>query len=130
MPRLRHDRAIERTDSPGLVCSAKRPEYHWNRTGNRPLPGGVANNGSAGYVIGPLVLRFRSSHHFAAPSRANFGIKGALASICFQCGFGFEVPILTLPHNLIGTSNPPHWHRILTPIYIGIGARPSSAFRR
>src|ERR1043166_2462891 len=29
------------------------------------------------------VLRFRSSHHFAAPSRANFGIKGALASICF-----------------------------------------------
>src|SRR5712691_11777894 len=30
-----------------------------------------------------VVLRFRSSHHFAAPSRANFGIKGALASICF-----------------------------------------------
>src|SRR5207244_5000005 len=33
--------------------------------------------------LGRLVLRFRSLHHFAAPSRANFGIKGALASICF-----------------------------------------------
>src|SRR2546430_2862848 len=29
---------------------------------------------------GRLVLRFRSSHHFAAPSRANFGSKGALAN--------------------------------------------------
>jgi hypothetical protein len=27
-----------------------------------------------------LVLRFRSSHHIAASSFANFGIKGALAN--------------------------------------------------
>jgi len=35
---------------------------------------------------GRLVLRFRSSHHFAAPSRANFG-SGALARISHtRCG--------------------------------------------
>src|SRR5689334_10404513 len=34
----------------------------------------------SGVVMGILVLRFRSSHHVAAPSFANFGIKGALAN--------------------------------------------------
>src|SRR5213083_779171 len=31
--------------------------------------------------VSPLVSRFRSSHHCAAPSCANFGIKGTLASL-------------------------------------------------
>lgn len=32
----------------------------------------------------PLVLRFRSSHQFAAHSSANFGIKGALGISTFS----------------------------------------------
>ena len=32
-------------------------------------------------IIGGLVSRFRSSHHCAAPSSANFGIKGTLATL-------------------------------------------------
>src|SRR5712691_6276611 len=40
-----------------------------------------------------LVFRFRSSHHFAAPSSAHFGIKGTLAiSILSSAAYGFEVP--------------------------------------
>src|SRR5713101_6130925 len=55
-----------------------------------------------------LVLRFRSSHHFAADSGANFGIKGALAiSMLSSAVFGFEVPTRACC-KLIGTSNPPH----------------------
>src|SRR5436305_15195580 len=55
-----------------------------------------------------LVLRFRSSHHFAADSSANFGIKGALAiSMLSSAVFGFEVPTRACC-KLIGTSNPPH----------------------
>src|SRR5215216_1627706 len=55
-----------------------------------------------------LVFRFRSSHHFAAPSSANFGIKGTLAlSILSSAAYGFEVPTRDC-RELIGTSNPPH----------------------
>src|SRR3989442_389618 len=39
---------------------------------------------------GSLVLRFRSSHHFAAPSHANFGI-GTLAPSRHERGLCFEV---------------------------------------
>src|SRR5262249_33809827 len=33
----------------------------------------------------PLVSRFRSSQTSPAPSDANFGIKGTLATLCFYC---------------------------------------------
>src|SRR5215216_6534386 len=57
---------------------------------------------------GSPVFRFRSSHHFAAPSSANFGIKGTLAtSIRSSAAYGFEVPTQDC-RELIGTSNPPH----------------------
>jgi hypothetical protein len=39
-----------------------------------------------------LVSRFRSSHHYAARSLANFGIKGTLAIYDSSAVFGFEVP--------------------------------------
>src|SRR3954447_16023184 len=39
-----------------------------------------------------LVSRFRSSHHCAAHSLANFGIKGTLAIYDSSAVFGFEVP--------------------------------------
>jgi hypothetical protein len=51
------------------------------RTANdaqKPMPSTHDMNGS---LLCPLVLRFRSSHHIAAPSFANFGIKGALANL-------------------------------------------------
>src|SRR5712691_6517184 len=58
--------------------------------------------------VGGLVFRFRSSHHFAANSGANFGIKGTLAmSTLSSAAYGFEVPIRDC-RELIGTSNPPH----------------------
>src|SRR5438132_711035 len=51
-----------------------------------------------GTGIAALVFRFRSSHHFAAPSSANFGIKGTLAiSILSSAAYGFEVPTTRLP---------------------------------
>src|SRR5258708_39965293 len=46
-----------------------------------------------------LVSRFRSSHHCAAPSFANFGIKGTLAIYDSSAVFGFEVPKQTRGHN-------------------------------
>src|SRR3979490_1185472 len=81
-----------------------------------------------------LVSRFRSSHHCAAHSFANFGIKGTLAIYDSSAVFGFEVPTKTrgyndrnfkstalnlvwfcirrsyegLAANMIGTSNAPH----------------------
>src|SRR5215216_3964600 len=59
-----------------------------------------------------LVFRFRSSHHVAAPSSANFGIKGTLAiSILSSAAYGFEVPTRDC-RELIGTSNPPHWFAV------------------
>jgi hypothetical protein len=42
-----------------------------------------------------LVSRFRSSHHCAAQSFANFGIKGTLAIYDSSAVFGFEVPTQT-----------------------------------
>src|SRR5215211_7803510 len=60
-----------------------------------------------------LVFRFRSSHHFAAPSSANFGIKRTLAiSIVSSAAYGFEVPTRDC-RELIGTSNPPHWPAVV-----------------
>src|SRR3989442_8460008 len=64
--------------SPIAKCLSDRASAYHLAAGSpiRSLtPGDVVTKGR-------LVLRFRSSHHFAAPSRANFGIKGALASIC------------------------------------------------
>src|SRR3954462_631465 len=66
-----------------------------------------------------LVSRFRSSHHCAAHSFANFGIKGTLEIYDSSAVFGFEVPTQTRGHNDrnfkstalwpgSGTSNPPH----------------------
>src|SRR4051812_48067988 len=46
-----------------------------------------------------LVSRFRSSHHCAAHSFANFGIKGTLAIYDSSAGFGFEVPTQTRGYN-------------------------------
>src|SRR3954451_2267294 len=42
-----------------------------------------------------LVSRFRSSHHCAARSLANFGIKGTLAIYDSSAVFGCEVPTQT-----------------------------------
>jgi hypothetical protein len=46
-----------------------------------------------------LVSRFRSSHHYAARSLANFGIKGTLAIYDSSAVFGFEVPKQTRGYN-------------------------------
>src|SRR3954469_20222091 len=46
-----------------------------------------------------LVSRFRSSHHCAARSFANFGIKGTLAIYVSSAVFGFEVPTQTRGYN-------------------------------
>src|SRR3954467_6990410 len=46
-----------------------------------------------------LVSRFRSSHHYAAHSFANFVIKGTLAIYDSSAGFGFEVPTQTRGYN-------------------------------
>src|SRR5580765_2045223 len=46
-----------------------------------------------------LVSRFRSSHHFAAHTFANFGIKGTLAIYDSSAVFGFEVPTQTRGYN-------------------------------
>src|SRR6476660_7534199 len=45
------------------------------------------------------VSRFRSSHHCAAHSFANFGIKGTLAIYDYSAVFGFEVPTRTRGYN-------------------------------
>ena len=60
----------------------RMPRYAFRRP-TLYLPRRKSNAGRMECEKCGLVLRFRSSHHFAAPSRANFGIKGALASICF-----------------------------------------------
>src|SRR6476659_10121526 len=46
-----------------------------------------------------LVSRFRSSHHYAARSLANFGIKGTLAIYDSSAVFGFEVPTQARGYN-------------------------------
>jgi hypothetical protein len=50
-------------------------------------------------VAGRIVSRFRSSHHCAAHSFANFGIKGTLAIYDSSAVFGFEVPKQTRSYN-------------------------------
>jgi hypothetical protein len=45
------------------------------------------------------VSRFRSSHHYAARSLANFGIKGTLAIYDSSAVSGFEVPTQTRGYN-------------------------------
>src|SRR3954465_13261298 len=49
-------------------------------------------------LIHPSV-RFRSSHHCAARSFANFGIKGTLAIYDSSAVVGFEVPTQTRGYN-------------------------------
>jgi hypothetical protein len=49
----------------------------------------------------------RSSQAVVAQSRANFGIKGTLASFDSSVIFGFEVP-MPGRRTFVGTSNPPH----------------------
>src|SRR6476660_1079973 len=44
------------------------------------------------FVMHTLVSRFRSSHHCAAHSLANFGIDGTLALYDSTAGLGFAVP--------------------------------------
>ena len=39
------------------------------------------------WCAGGLVLRFRGSHHIAAPSFANLGIKGALSNFMILARF-------------------------------------------
>ena len=43
--------------------------------------------------------RFRSSHHYAERSLANFGIKGTLAIYDSSAVFGFEAPTQTRGYN-------------------------------
>src|SRR3954468_16511308 len=50
-------------------------------------------------MMSNLVSRFRSSHHCAAHSFANFGIKGTLALYDSSAVFGFEVPTQTRGYN-------------------------------
>jgi hypothetical protein len=50
-------------------------------------------------ITSDLVSRFRSSHHYAARSLANFGIKGTLAIYDSSAVFGFEVPTQTRGYN-------------------------------
>src|SRR4030081_188073 len=57
---------------------------------------GVRISRAIGYA---LVSRFQSSHHCAAPSFANFGIKGTLAIYDSSAVFGFEVPTQTRGYN-------------------------------
>jgi hypothetical protein len=45
------------------------------------------------------VSRFRSSHHYAARSLANFGIKGTLGLYDSSAVFGFEVPTQARGYN-------------------------------
>ena len=91
-----------------------------------------------------LVSRFRSSHHYAARSFANFGIKGTLAIYDSSAVFGFEVPTQTrgyndrnfkstalpaVPRHRQGTPHPPARERKITsgpfpksPLFFGFWA--------
>jgi hypothetical protein len=58
-------------------------------------------------IHGTLVSRFRSSHHCAAHSFANFGIKGTLA--IYDSSAVLDLKFLHKRAAIvIGTSNPPH----------------------
>src|SRR5215212_3628709 len=60
---------------------------------------GPQQSTAAGEETLHLVSRFRSSHHCAAHSFANFGIKGTLAIYDSSAVFGFEVPTQTRGYN-------------------------------
>src|SRR6185437_310603 len=88
--------------------------------------------------LATLVSRFRSSHHCAAHSFANFGIKGTLAIYDSSAGFGFEVPTQTRGYNdrnfkstaLENFTAKMPWSRALTLDRIGKGSRETHGKRR
>src|SRR6516165_4221958 len=57
---------------------------------------------------GTLVSRFRSSHHCAAASFANFGIEGHQQLIDLVW-LWFRSPHFGLAEKMMRTSEPPHW---------------------
>src|SRR5205085_9251248 len=59
-----------------------------------------------------LVSRFRSSHHCAAASFANFGIEGhwQLTDLVW---LWFRSPHFGLAARMMRTSEPPHWSAVL-----------------
>src|SRR4029079_17819285 len=63
------------------------------------LLAGQPPKGTICFAAATVVSRFRSSHHCAAHSFANFGIKGILAIYDSGAVFGFEVPTQTRGHN-------------------------------
>src|SRR5205807_7395480 len=65
-----------------------------------------------------LVSRFRSSHHCAAASFANFGIEGHYQLIDLVW-LWFRSPHFGLAARMMRTSEPPHWDQARG----GIGAR-------
>jgi hypothetical protein len=78
-----------------------RPQRAGGSTGARRPRGGARErrHEATGGLRGRLVSRFRSSHHCAAHSFANFGIKGTLAIYDSSAVFGFEVPTRTRGYN-------------------------------
>ncbi len=81
--RLRVHRWASRCAIYGTVVFCDYPRNPFNVGADRYRP------------AGHLVSRFRSSHHYAARSLANFGIKGTLAIYDSSAVFGFEVPTQT-----------------------------------
>jgi hypothetical protein len=84
--------AASHTDGPDRF--AKLARYH-----NDPWCAGNRVDHQALSFAKTLVSRFRSSHTLAAPSDANFGIKGTLATYNSSVAFGFEVPKRARGHN-------------------------------
>src|SRR6187401_3553269 len=79
----------------GAVARAWPPLTSQNRTSRHRVP----SAGACGHSRSNLVSRFRSSHHYAARSLANFGIKGTLAIYDSSAVFGFEVPTQARGYN-------------------------------
>src|SRR5262249_15205245 len=89
----------------GLSAGRSDPLF---RRGRVPRTQRRIAGGSGEPLTRGLVFRFRSSHHFAAPSSANFGIKGTLAISMFSsAAYGFKFPTRDC-RELIGPPNPPH----------------------
>src|SRR6188768_3303366 len=70
-----------------------------------------------------LVSRFRSSHHCAAHSFANFGIKGTLAIYDSSAVFGFEVPTQARGYNDRNFKSTALGHQTIEQFRIDIAAR-------
>src|SRR3954453_12092778 len=83
--------------SSNRVASGRSASSTWSKSPNFMDP----RLGRLGRCQGgrSLVSRFRSSHHSAAHSFANFGIKGTLGIYDSSAGFGFEVPTQTRGYN-------------------------------